>query len=356
MHTSNKMSRPAPTLRDYYQRVAIVSWSPNDQISDGISDFIQVPLTPFSILQEAGIHNRQEYMDSSEAKKLYPKYFQTEYDNEYAAFRKEEEKMPVIGIDDDDVIKKITTWRTQYANMSRKLIVFEWDKVISVISNMTLPEDLTMIMLRDMVIYCFGIRRLHDMQDLFARLHSEGIEIAITSRNSLCATENGNLVMKMMLKFLDPLLRQDQFICIRDQQTTMQQALLGNRSIVRMPLAPQQQRRMFRSQGTPQGRSLYSQPQGTSQGSTYYAQPQTTPQGRTYYGQSQATPQGRSLYSQSQGTPEELVEVLDKTTGKLVKVPASWFYASSAAPASSASSSSTPDDRDYVYDPNDFDG
>jgi hypothetical protein len=145
-------------------------------------------------------------------KRSYTKYF-VEKRNKYAILSErvgEEPYIPSNGINNSD-IKTIDKWLKKSAKIATKIILFDWDRTISVVEGFLSTSKIADFLQDTMEYLLGGGKRVETLRSLFKKLHKNKVHVFVVTNNS--AAENLRKLFLAMIKYIDPVFEDDNLIC-----------------------------------------------------------------------------------------------------------------------------------------------
>jgi hypothetical protein len=151
------------------------------------------------------------------ATKPFPKRSYTDYfakkRNTYAILSRragEEPYIPTNGITKAN-IKSIDNWLLHSSNVKTKIVLFDWDRTISVVEGFYPSPRLTEFLQHTMEYLLGGEDRIKMLQSLFKKLVENKVHIFVVTNNSAALT--ARKLFLTMIKYLNPSFVDDNLIC-----------------------------------------------------------------------------------------------------------------------------------------------
>lgn len=159
-----------------------------------------------------------KFATGSNPKRSYTNYF-VKKRNEYAILSErlgDEPYTPSNGITKSN-ITKIDTWLKKSMKVTTRIILFDWDRTISVVEgflNFTKIVDL----LDDTMEYLLGgEKRVKDLRSLFKKLHKNKVHVFIVTNNS--AADDLRKLFLALIMYIDPAFKDDNLVCSANQRS-----------------------------------------------------------------------------------------------------------------------------------------
>lgn len=148
-------------------------------------------------------------------RRSYTKYFVGKK-NKYAILNErvgDEPYTPSNGITNGN-IKTITTWLKTSASATTKIILFDWDRTISVVEGFIGTTKISEFLPDTMEYLLGGETRVKVLKTLFKTLHASEVHVFIITNNSAASSSSGlrELFLKM-IKHIDPAFEEENLIC-----------------------------------------------------------------------------------------------------------------------------------------------